>query len=161
MTAWRRRSALLACRALGRGAAAPRPHACLTRHAPAADDVFFAQAFLTPTVIYVKKVVELNDAVGLKGVVHITGGGMTENIPRVIPKGLGVQIHTGSYEVPPLFQWLQKAGNVPTDDMRRTFNMGVGMVVVVDAANVDAVISRVPGAWAVGEVVKGDGVSYA
>lgn len=57
------------------------------------------QALLTPTVIYVKKVVELHDKMGLKGIVHITGGGMTENIPRVIPKGLGVQINTASYQV--------------------------------------------------------------
>lgn len=74
--------------------------------------------------------------VGLKGVVHITGGGMPENIPRVIPKGLGVAIRDGSWPMPELFKWLQATGNVPTDDMRRTFNLGVGITMVVDKEQV-------------------------
>lgn len=118
------------------------------------------EALLAPTIIYVKKVVELHEKVGLKGIVHITGGGMTENIPRVIPKGLGVSVNPNSYQVPELFQWIQKAGNVPTDDMRRTFNMGVGMITVVDPANVAAIQKLVPEAWVLGEVVQGDGVTY-
>ncbi|GAX83520.1 hypothetical protein CEUSTIGMA_g10945.t1 [Chlamydomonas eustigma] len=123
-------------------------------------DKSFGEAFLTPTIIYVKKIVELHEKVGLKGVVHITGGGMPDNIPRVIPKGLGVQVKASSYEVPPLFQWLQKAGNVPLDDMRRTFNMGVGMIMVVHPSQVEAVQKIDPEIWLLGEVVKGDGVTF-
>jgi len=118
------------------------------------------QAFLTPTIIYVKKVVALHEKIGLKGIVHITGGGMPDNIPRVIPKGLGVNVKVSSYEIPPMFQWLQKAGNVPLDDMRRTFNMGVGMIMVVDPAKVDEVRKTDPDIWVLGEVVKGDGVTF-
>lgn len=81
---------------------------------------------LEPTTIYVKKIMELHDKVGLKGIVHITGGGLPENIPRVIPKGLAVQLDVASYEVPPLFQWLQTAGNVPLSDMRRCVFGGSG-----------------------------------
>ncbi len=113
-----------------------------------------------PTTIYVKKVVELHEKVGLKGVVHITGGGMPENIPRVIPKGLGVEVTASSYEVPPLFQWLMKAGNVPLDDMRRTFTMGVGMIMVVDPAKAAEVQKLAPGTWVLGKVVAGDGVKF-
>ncbi len=67
---------------------------------------------------------------------HITGGGMPENIPRVIPKGLGVAVRDGSWPMPELFKWLQATGNVPTDDMRRTFNLGVGITMVVDKEQV-------------------------
>ncbi|KAJ9508756.1 hypothetical protein QJQ45_028058 [Haematococcus lacustris] len=118
------------------------------------------QVLLQPTTIYVKKVVELHEKVGLKGVVHITGGGMTENIPRVIPNGLGVKVNATSYQVPELFQWLMAAGNVPLDDMRRTFNMGVGMIMVVDPENVAAAQALVPELWVLGEVVEGEGVTY-
>lgn len=122
----------------------------------------FGTVLLEPTIIYVKKVIELHEKVGLKGVVHITGGGMTENIPRVIPKGLGVRVNTKSYEIPPLFQWMQDTGKVPLDDLRRTFNLGVGMIVVVNKADAEKVMSLYgPDSWVLGEVVVGDGVSYA
>ena len=85
---------------------------------------------------------------------------MPDNIPRVIPKGLGVNVKASSYEVPPLFQWLQKAGNVPLDDMRRTFNMGVGMIMVVDPAKVAEVQKTDPDIWVLGHVVEGDGVTF-
>jgi len=123
-------------------------------------DKTFGEVLLAPTIIYVKKIVELHEKVGLKGVVHITGGGMPENIPRVIPNGLGVNVNVNSYEVPPLFQWLQKAGNVPIDDMRRTFNMGVGMIVVVDKSKVAEVQKLAPETFVLGEVVQGDGVKF-
>lgn len=118
------------------------------------------QVLLEPTIIYVKKVIELHEKVGLKGVVHITGGGMPENIPRVIPKGLGVAVKADSYEVPQLFQWLQKTGNVPLDDMRRTFNMGVGMILVVNKEQVADIQKLAPDSWVLGEVVEGDGVKF-
>ena len=115
---------------------------------------------LTPTIIYVRKVLELHEKVGLKGVVHITGGGMPDNIPRVIPDGLGVNVKEGSWPVPELFKWLQATGNVPTDDMRRTFNMGVGLIMVVDPSQVAAVKALAPEAFTLGEVVEGDGVKF-
>lgn len=98
--------------------------------------------------------------VGLKGLVHITGGGMTENIPRVIPKGLGVNINSNAWSVPPMFQWLQQAGKVSDAEMRRTFNMGVGLVVVVDKSQVAAARAVNPDLFELGEVVEGSGVSY-
>jgi phosphoribosylaminoimidazole (AIR) synthetase len=69
----------------------------------------------------------------LKGAAHITGGGITDNTPRMLPKGLGVEIHTLSWEVPPVFQLLKKLGNVSDADWRRTFNLGVGMILCVGA----------------------------
>jgi phosphoribosylformylglycinamidine cyclo-ligase len=92
--------------------------------------------------------------------VHITGGGMSENIPRVIPKGLGVSIRAGSWAVPPLFTWLQQAGNVADAEMRRTFNMGIGMVVVLDRSKVAAAQALEPQLVELGEVVEGKGVTY-
>jgi phosphoribosylformylglycinamidine cyclo-ligase len=85
---------------------------------------------------------------------------MTENIPRVIPKGLGVSISTAAWQVPPMFQWIQKAGGVSDPEMRRTFNMGVGLVVVVDKSQVDAARAVNPKLFTLGEVVEGSGVSY-
>ncbi|KAG2484961.1 hypothetical protein HYH03_016259 [Edaphochlamys debaryana] len=118
------------------------------------------EALIAPTVIYVRKVLELHEKIGLKGVVHITGGGMTENIPRIIPKGLGVNIKDGSWPMPELFKWVQKTGKVPVDDMRRTFNLGVGLIVVVGPSQVDAVKALAPDAFVLGEIVPGNGVQY-
>eukprot|EP00879_Flechtneria_rotunda_P030225 GHRR01032830.1.p3 GENE.GHRR01032830.1~~GHRR01032830.1.p3 ORF type:complete len:106 (+),score=38.13 GHRR01032830.1:353-670(+) len=98
--------------------------------------------------------------VGLKGLVHITGGGMTDNIPRVIPKGLGVQIDSAAWHVPPLFKWLQEAGNISDAEMRRTFNMGVGMVILVSKDQTEAAKAVDPGLFELGQVVEGNGVSY-
>nr|QKY14979.1 phosphoribosylformylglycinamidine cyclo-ligase (GART) [Polytomella parva] len=132
----------------------------LESQAPWDSKTTFGEALLAPTVIYVRKALELHEKVGLKGVVHITGGGMTENIPRIIPKGLGVNIKVGSWPELELFKWLEKTGNVPVDDMRRTFNLGVGLVLVVDRAQVDAVKAIAPDAFVLGEIVAGDGVKY-
>lgn len=120
----------------------------------------YGDVLLAPTTIYVRKILELHEKVGLKGVVHITGGGMPDNIPRVIPDGLGVNVRDGSWPVPELFKWLQATGGVPTDDMRRTFNMGVGIVLVVDPSQVAAVKQLAPEAFTLGEVVVGDGVQF-
>jgi phosphoribosylformylglycinamidine cyclo-ligase len=85
---------------------------------------------------------------------------MTENIPRVIPKGLGVQISTQSWQLPPMFQWLQQAGNISDAEMRRTFNCGVGMIVVVDKAQVAAAKAVDSGLFELGQIVEGKGVTY-
>ncbi|CAD6334888.1 unnamed protein product [Miscanthus lutarioriparius] len=121
------------------------------------------EALVAPTVIYVKQVLEIISKGGVKGLVHITGGGFTENIPRVFPSGLGAKIFTGSWEVPPVFSWLQQAGNIDDAEMRRTFNMGIGMVLVVGRESADRIIEETRGAnpaSRIGEVIQGEGVQY-
>ena len=73
----------------------------------------------------------------VKGMAHITGGGLTENVPRVLPEGLQAVIHSNSWTRSPLFQWLQQAGNISDDEMHRVFNCGIGMVVIVSANDAD------------------------
>jgi phosphoribosylformylglycinamidine cyclo-ligase len=78
----------------------------------------------------------------IKGMAHITGGGITDNLPRVLPEGCAARVRLGSWPVPPIFGWLQRAGRVPGDDMLRTFNMGVGLILVVGAADADGVLEH-------------------
>ena len=85
---------------------------------------------------------------------------MPENIPRVIPKGLGVRISTASWTVPPLFRWVQEAGRIADAEMRRTFNMGVGMIVVVSPDQVAKARAMDPELFVLGEVITGSGVSF-
>jgi phosphoribosylformylglycinamidine cyclo-ligase len=82
---------------------------------------------------YAKPISALRDAGILKGAAHITGGGITDNLPRILPEGAAAEIHTKSWTIPPVFELLRSIGNVPLDDYRRTFNLGVGMILVVDA----------------------------
>ena len=118
------------------------------------------EVLLTPTKIYVKPMLELFEKVTVKGVSHITGGGFYENIPRTIPEGLSAKIKRADVKVLPIFDLIAKEGNIPERDMFNTFNMGVGMSVVVDAADVDVALEtlRAAGedAYVIGEVVKGD-----
>jgi len=94
---------------------------------------------LEPTKLYVKPVLKLLDEVAVKGMAHITGGGFIENIPRVLPEGVNVEIDYGSWPIQPIFKLLQETGNVSNRDMFTTFNMGIGMVIVVSEADtVDA-----------------------
>ncbi|RLN27676.1 phosphoribosylformylglycinamidine cyclo-ligase, chloroplastic/mitochondrial [Panicum miliaceum] len=121
------------------------------------------EALMAPTVIYVKQVLEIISKGGVKGLAHITGGGFTDNIPRVFPSGLGAKIFTGSWEVPPVFKWLQQVGNIDGAEMRRTFNMGIGMVLVVSRESADRIIEDTHGsnpAYRIGEVIEGEGVHY-
>lgn len=118
---------------------------------------------LRPTRIYVKEVLELMDKVTIKGMSHITGGGMTENIPRMFPKAsnLGAHILRGSWEVPQVFNFIQKLGFIHEMEMRRVFNMGIGLVIVVDKNDVDTVLQVFPDANVIGMVVEGvKGVKY-
>ena len=89
------------------------------------------EALLKPTRIYVKPLLSLLDKIPIHALAHITGGGLTENLPRVIPDGLNANIHLQAWEFPPIFQWLQKEGNVALADMLITFNCGIGMIVCV------------------------------
>jgi phosphoribosylformylglycinamidine cyclo-ligase len=89
---------------------------------------------LDPTHIYVRPVLDLLARYDLKGMAHITGGGLTENVPRILPRGLGARIDRGAWQWPGIFRWLKDAGNVADDEMLRTFNCGIGMVLVVEQA---------------------------
>jgi len=96
----------------------------------------FRDVVMAPTRIYVKPILKLLQAIKVKGMAHITGGGITENVPRVLPEGLTAEVHQGSWEIPPLFSWLQEQGNITDQEMYRTFNCGIGMVVIVSAQDV-------------------------
>lgn len=91
----------------------------------------FKEVVMAPTRIYVKPLLKLIEAMPVKGMAHITGGGITENVPRVLPEGLTAEIKKGSWQMPALFTWLQAQGNVAESEMHKTFNCGIGMVVIV------------------------------
>ncbi|AZO77621.1 MULTISPECIES: phosphoribosylformylglycinamidine cyclo-ligase [unclassified Bosea (in: a-proteobacteria)] len=110
--------------------------------APFASDKTLAEALLEPTRIYVKSLLQaLKAAPGIKALAHITGGGFPDNIPRVLPDDLGVAIDLPAIPVPPVFGWLAKVGGVAEREMLRTFNCGIGMIVVAEAAQADAVMA--------------------
>jgi phosphoribosylamine--glycine ligase/phosphoribosylformylglycinamidine cyclo-ligase len=108
-----------------------------TDPAPWDQSTTVGESLLTPTRIYVKSLLPVLPHV--KGLAHITGGGLVENVPRMIPETLAAEIEFGSWEIPPVFKWLREAGNVEPIEMCRTFNSGVGMVIAVDAAKADTV----------------------
>ncbi len=118
------------------------------------------ESLLTPTRIYVKAIMDLLQNVKVKSIAHITGGGFYENIPRSLPKGLSARIQRKDVQVLPIFDLIAKAGSVPERDMFNTYNMGVGMTVVVDAADVDAAIASLKAsgeeAYVLGELVSSD-----
>ncbi len=99
------------------------------------------EALLTPTEIYVKPLLALMDAVKVKGAAHITGGGFYENVPRMLPEGVCAELDTKAIPVLPIFNLLAKTGNIEAREMYNTFNMGVGMMVAVDAADADKAVS--------------------
>ena len=119
-----------------------------------------AETLLTPTKIYVKSVLALLEKVNVKGISHITGGGFYENIPRSIPKGLSAKIVKDSVKVLPIFDLIAKTGNIPERDMYNTYNMGVGMSIVVPAEEVETALEilRAYGedAYVIGEIIEGD-----
>jgi phosphoribosylformylglycinamidine cyclo-ligase len=129
--------------------------------------VTLGAALLEPTRIYVKPVLDLlRSGVAIKGMAHITGGGITENLPRIFPAGLGARIDRRAWDVPPLFRFLRDAGRVPTDDMYRSFNMGIGLIVACRPAESDRVVailgSQGERPRVIGEMIAGERtVSYA
>ena len=118
------------------------------------------ETLLTPTKIYVKPMLALMEKVKVKGISHITGGGFYENMPRSIPDGLGVKIKKADVRILPIFQLLQKVGNISEHDMFNTFNMGVGMSVVVAKEDVDTALATLrehgEDAYVVCEIITGD-----
>ena len=118
------------------------------------------EALLIPTVIYVKPVLAAIAAADVHGVSHITGGGFYENIPRCIPDGLCAIVNKADIKVPAIFNLLQREGNIPERDMYNTYNMGVGMAVIVSAETADAALAALKAegvdAYVIGEVAAGD-----
>ena len=119
-------------------------------------------ALLEPHRSYLPLVRPLLPSGVIKGMAHITGGGITDNLPRMLPEGAAAEIDRSSWRVPPIFQWLQRTGNVPDADMLRTFNMGIGLIVACAAASAEQLTTQLgPGAAVIGRVVAGDrGVKY-
>ena len=119
-----------------------------------------AETLLTPTKIYVKSVLKLLEEVDVKGISHITGGGFYENIPRCVPDGLCAKIDKSKVKVLPIFEVIAKTGDIPERDMFNTYNMGVGMCVVVPAAQAEKAIEILTemgeDAYLIGEIVKGE-----
>jgi phosphoribosylformylglycinamidine cyclo-ligase len=118
------------------------------------------EALLEPHRSYLPMIGPLVASGFIKGMAHITGGGITDNLPRVLPPGTAAVVRRAAWEVPPIFEWLQRSGNVPVDDMFRTFNMGIGLIVVVAAADADRLLDEVharggAGAKVIGEIVPG------
>ena len=124
----------------------------------ALGDKTLAQALLEPTRIYVKALLELMKSVPVSALSHITGGGLLENIPRVLPENCSAVIDTQSWELPALFQWLQKHGNVDAEEMYRTFNCGTGMILCISPEYQDQALSILQElgetAWVVGRITE-------
>ncbi len=122
-----------------------------------------AEEILKPTRIYVKPILSLIEKEPVYSMAHITGGGFFDNIPRVLPKGAGAKIQLGSWPIPRVFNWLQESSKASAKEMYRTFNMGVGFVLVTPKERALKVISHLNGygehAWVIGEIMKGKGVS--
>ncbi|WP_294606980.1 phosphoribosylformylglycinamidine cyclo-ligase [uncultured Roseovarius sp.] len=122
-------------------------------------------ALLTPTRLYVRSVLGAMKQGGVKGMAHITGGGVTENLPRVLPEGLAATVDLGAWQLPPVFRWLAETGGMAEGELLKTFNSGLGMIVVADPAKAAAVKGALEGAGEtvseIGHVTRGDGtVSY-
>ena len=131
--------------------------------APFADATVGA-ALLTPTKLYVKPALAAIRAGGVHGLAHITGGGLTENLPRVLPAGLGATIDLGSCPLPPVFRWLAETAGIAEPELLKTFNAGIGMVVVVAADRAEALAALLTAAGEavtrIGTVTTGEGVHY-
>ena len=116
------------------------------------------ETLLTPTKIYVQDFAKLQGNVKIKGMSHITGGGFIENIPRMLPDGLCAKIDVNSYEVPQIFKTMREISGLEDAKMYNTFNMGIGMVMAVDAEDADKVTEILPDSVVIGEVIEGEGV---
>lgn len=121
------------------------------------------EALLTPTKIYANACNAVLDKHQVNGIIHITGGGFFENIPRIIPKGLGVKINVGTWEVPSIFSYIQKCGNIEQMDMFSTYNMGVGLMMIVPETDAEAVVEALKAAGetagVIGDIIEGEGVT--
>lgn len=118
------------------------------------------EELLTPTKIYVKTVLALLERYNLKGLAHITGGGLIENVPRALPEGVQAEIRSGSWDVLPVFKLIQEKGNIPWEEMLKTFNLGIGMVLVVAPEDKDDIMCELEllgeKAYHIGEIKAGE-----
>ena len=130
---------------------------------PELGDRTLGDVLLTPTKIYVKALMPLFEADLVHGVAHITGGGFIENVPRMLPEGLAARIELGSWPVPPIFDVIERTGDVDHMEMFNIFNMGIGMVIALDASQADKAIeilaSHGERASVIGKIVEGEGVT--
>jgi phosphoribosylformylglycinamidine cyclo-ligase len=129
--------------------------------APFASTLSLGRALLTPTRIYVKSALALIRNGDVKGFAHITGGGLTENAPRVVPDNLDIEIDLTRWTLPAVFQWLSRCGGVEEKEMLRTFNCGIGMIAIVPAAHATEAIKMLEAAgetaYAIGQLIEGKG----
>jgi phosphoribosylformylglycinamidine cyclo-ligase len=118
------------------------------------------EALLTPTEIYVKAVNEIKKSIKINAISHITGGGFYENMPRMLPEGISLEIDAKSFPVPPIFSLLQKCGDIPERDMFNTYNMGIGMALLVSEKDAEAAVAAAKNAgkdaYVIGRAVKGE-----
>lgn len=121
-------------------------------------------ALLAPTRLYVRQSLEAVRAGGVHGLAHITGGGLTENLPRVLPEGLGASIELSAWDLPAVFEWLAATGGMAESELLKTFNCGIGMILVVEADRAEAISALLTEAGEdvsrIGSVGQGDGVTY-
>ena len=124
-------------------------------------DGSIGEVLLTPTRIYAKQILALVEQFPIKGIAHITGGGITENLPRVFPKALRARITRSAWSVPPIFEVLSRLGQVDREEMYRVFNMGIGLILVVPPDSVSGVLARAAAlgdrGWQIGEIVSSTG----
>ena len=121
-------------------------------------------ALLEPHINYTNHVFKLlNEKINIKGIAHITGGGLTENIPRILPSGCSVKIHKGTWPSLPIFDTLKDLGNVEEEEMYQAFNMGIGMVFIVDSDSVDSIekaLKNITNIYTIGEVIEGENIVH-
>ena len=124
------------------------------------DGKTLGETLLTPTEIYVKPVLDLISKADVKAISHITGGGFYENIPRSLPEGFTARVNKSAYEVPYIFRYMQEVGQIPERDMYNTFNMGIGMSIVVPESDANKTVEILKThsikAYCIGEIVKGE-----
>ena len=122
-------------------------------------DVSLGEALLAPTTIYNRPLLDLQQSVSIKAMAHITGGGILENLPRVLPDGVGALVRRDTWALPPVFQWLQSGGNIEDTEMLRTFNCGVGMILVTSPTEAPMALEKLQewhiDAWQIGEISEG------
>ncbi|MEO8460734.1 MAG: phosphoribosylformylglycinamidine cyclo-ligase, partial [Dokdonella sp.] len=122
----------------------------------AMDGVTLADALMAPTTIYVKPVLKLMQQMPVNGMAHITGGGLKENIIRIVPENLAISLDSSSWKLPPVFDWLQREGNLTREEMWRTFNCGIGYTLIVEHSQIgttlDALETLGLSAWTIGDV---------
>ena len=128
-------------------------------------DGTLGETLLTPTRLYVKAALAAIAAGGVRGLAHITGGGLTENLPRVLPEGLGAEIDLNTWALPPVFGWLAAEGGIAEAEMLKTFNAGIGMAVIVSPEAEGTIraslVDNGQSVSRIGTVIEGQGVTYS